>query len=72
MGAMEELNSVVMNKTMPITKDFHPRLYPPRGTQGRDYRHYDSSMMEYIVRDPGDEVVAGGPWQKHAPSAEAE
>ena len=45
------------------------RLYPPIGTRHKD--HCDPSLMEHAARDPGDGLVAGGPWQKRAPSAEA-
>jgi len=53
-------------------EDISSRLYPPKGTQQRDYRHCDSLLMAHAVRGPGDELVAGGPWQRLAPSAEAE
>jgi hypothetical protein len=53
-------------------EDISSRLYPPKGTRQRGYRHRDSLSMPRAVGGPGDELVAGGPWQRLAPSAEAE
>jgi hypothetical protein len=57
-----------MSKAALVIEDAS-RLYPPRGTRHRD--HCDSLLMEHAARDPGDGLVAGGPWQKRAPSAGA-
>jgi len=55
-----------------IIEDISFRLFPPKGTQQRDYRHCDSLLRARAARGPGDELMAGGPWQRLAPSAEAE